>query len=446
VGDLRSIPGVDRLLGDLQDTLLPPPVLTGVVRRCLETIRGEEGVPDYEEILDRVKAAISRVSRTRLQAVLNGTGIIIHTNLGRAPLGPAQRASLDTISSQYNNLEFDLNTGKRGGRVAYLEEALAEATGGEAATVVNNCAAALVLILKTFALGKEVIISRGELVQIGGGFRIPDIMETSGARLKEVGATNRTSIKDYAQAIGPDTGLLLKVHQSNFDMTGFVASPTTNELAKLAEEHQLLFVEDLGSGALVPLEKRAAIAHEPTPQEILKQGCHLVCMSGDKLMGGPQAGILSGRRNLVAAIKANPFFRALRCDKLILAALQNTIDAYLSGEADRNIPALALMALSLETLQERGTRILEALDQAKGLSLGEGVSKIGGGAMPSAEIPSLTIEIRMPDLKPKDVGHQLRLNTPPLIGYVENDCFKIDLRTIFPDQDAIVVQQLQGLY
>jgi L-seryl-tRNA(Ser) seleniumtransferase len=169
-------------------------------------------------------------------------------------------------------------------------------------------------------------------------------------------------------------------------------------------------------------------------------------MSGDKLMGGPQAGILSGRRNLVSAIKANPFFRALRCDKLILAALQNTVDAYLSGEADRHIPVLALMAIPLETLHERGTRILEDLDQAKGLSLGEGVSKMGGGAMPSAEIPSLTIEIRIPDLKPKDVGYQLRLNTPPLIGYVENDCFKIDLRTIFPEQDAIVVQQLQGLY
>jgi L-seryl-tRNA(Ser) seleniumtransferase len=445
VSDLRSIPGVDRLLGDLSETRLPQPVVTRVVRSCLDTIRAEATIPAYEDILARVAASLNRIARTRLQTVINGTGIINHTNLGRAPLGVDQCAALAEIAHQYNNLEFDLNTGKRGGRVVYLEGALAQVTGGDAATVVNNCAAALVLILKTFALGKEVIVSRGELVQIGGGFRIPDILESSGARLKEVGATNRTSLEDYANAIGPDTGLLLKVHRSNFDMTGFVAAPTTGELARLADAHGIPFAEDLGSGALVPLEKRAPIAHEPTAQEVLKQGCHLMCMSGDKLLGGPQAGIISGRKDLVAAVKKNPFFRALRCDKLILATLQATVDAYLSGDADEKTPVLALMSLPLETLQERAVRIQEAV-ASEGLRLGHGMSKIGGGAVPSAEIPSVTLELVIAGMKAAAIGDRLRENSPAIIGYVESNCFKLDLRTIFPGQDAVLIRQLTDLF
>jgi L-seryl-tRNA(Ser) seleniumtransferase len=330
---LRAIPAVEKVLQSLGPAELPRPAVVAVVRRVLATLRSEKVIPDFDAVLARIRGALDDLRRSKIQPVINGTGIIVHTNLGRSPLGPAVVATLASIAANYNNLEYDLTGGERGSRAAYLEHNLALLCGAEAATVVNNCAAALILILRHFAGGErnEVILSRGELVQIGGGFRIPDILEASGARLREIGTTNKTALADYAKAIGSRTALILKVHRSNFFMSGFVESPSTEDIAALARKRRIPFVEDLGSGAMVATEKLAAIEHEPTPAEVLKRGVDLVCCSGDKLLGGPQAGLIAGRAKFVAALKREPFFRALRCDKLILAALQTTVDNYLHG-------------------------------------------------------------------------------------------------------------------
>src|SRR6185503_4236078 len=310
---LRSLPAVEKVLQALGAVDVPRPAVVGIVRRELSGIRSEKQVPNFEAVLARIRSSLDALRRSRILPVINGTGVLVHTNLGRSPLGPAVVETLRAIAANYNNLEFDLTGGERGSRAAYLEHNLALLCGAEAATVVNNCAAALVLTLRHFTAGerKEVVISRGELVQIGGGFRIPDILEASGARLREVGTTNKTALNDYARGIGKQTALILKVHRSNFFMGGFVESPSTEEIAALARRKRLPFVEDLGSGAVIATEKLAAIEHEPTPAEVLKRGVDLVCFSGDKLLGGPQAGIIAGRARLIAVLKREPFFRAL---------------------------------------------------------------------------------------------------------------------------------------
>src|SRR5256884_2511128 len=361
---LRALPAVEKVLQSLGAVDVPRPVVVGVVRRELAGMRSEKQVPDFDAVLARIRASLDALRRSRILPVINGTGVIVHTNLGRSPLGPAVVETLQAIAANYNNLEFDLTGGERGGRASYLEHNLALLCGAEAATVVNNCAAALVLILRHFTSGerKEVIISRGELVQIGGGFRIPEILEASGATLREIGTTNKTSLGDYAKAIGRQTAMILKVHRSNFFMGGFVESPSAEEIAALAKKKRLPFVEDLGSGAVVETEKSAGIEHEPTPEEVLSRGVDLVCFSGDKLLGGPQAGIIAGNAKLNSALKKEPFFRALRCDKLILSALETTVDLYLSGRAQETIPALAMLRVSTEELHARAEKIKLALE------------------------------------------------------------------------------------
>ena len=360
---LRAIPAVEKILSALGPTDLPRPTVTAMVRRELAALRQEKTVPEFAAVLARVRAALDDLRRAKIQPVINGTGIIVHTNLGRAPLGPAVVDTLAAIAAQYNNLEYDLGGGARGGRAAYLEQNLALLCGAEGATVVNNCAAALVLILRHFTTAerKQVIISRGELVQIGGGFRIPEILAASGAQLREIGTTNKTSLADYAKAIGRDTALILKVHRSNFFMGGFVESPATEEIAALACRKRVPFVEDLGSGAVVATEKLAPLEHEPTPAEALKRGVNLVCFSGDKLFGGPQAGIIAGKSRLITALKREPFFRALRCDKLILSALQTTVDIYLEGRSE-TLPILEMAGASDQDLRTRAEKIVTALD------------------------------------------------------------------------------------
>src|SRR5213080_5480675 len=324
---LRKIPSVDKVVGEIGGSDLPRRVVVDVVRHELGLLRAEKEVPNFSGVMSRIRTAIDALQLAKIQPVINGTGIVIHTNFGRAPLGPALIESLTAIGPGYTNLEYDLTSGERGHRATYLEHNLALLCEAEATTVVNNCAAALILILRHFtAKKKEVVISRGELIQIGGGFRIPEILEASGAKLREIGTTNKTSVKDYARALGRDTALILKVHRSNFFMGGFVESPNTEALAKLARTKRIPFVEDLGSGAIVATEKLGEIEHEPMPDETLKSGVDLVCFSGDKLLGGPQAGIIAGKRRHVTALKREPFFRALRCDKLILSALQATVD------------------------------------------------------------------------------------------------------------------------
>ncbi len=391
--NLRTIPSVEKVLQALGPVELPRPAVVGVVRRELAVLRAEKKVPVFDSVLARIRAALEASRSGRIQAVINGTGIIVHTNLGRAPLGPAVVETLQTVAANYNNLEFDLAGGERGRRAAYLEHNLALVCGAEAATVVNNCAAALVLILRHFTSGerKEVIISRGELVQIGGGFRIPEILEASGARLREVGTTNQTSVADYRRAIGNLTAMILKVHRSNFFMDGFVESPATEEIAALVKKKRLPLVEDLGSGALLDTEKLTELEHEPTPDETLKRGVDLVCFSGDKLLGGPQAGIIAGKARRVAALKNEPFFRALRCDKLILSALQTTVDLYLSNRATDSVPALAMLRVSNDKLRARASKLRLALEALPmNTTLGESHAPVGGGTSPRRGVPPHT--------------------------------------------------------
>jgi len=439
---LRDIPAVEKVVTKLGRCDLPRPVIVALVRRELSAMRAENNVPDLAAVITRIRMSVEDFRLSKIQAVVNGTGIVIHTNFGRAPLGPAVLESLIAIGQNYSNLEYDLSGGDRGARASYLERNLALLCGAEAATVVNNCAAALLLTLRHFTTKKrEVIISRGELIQIGGGFRIPDILETSGAMLREVGTTNKTTLEDYTRAFTPDTAMILKVHRSNFFMGGFVESPSTESLVMLARAKHIPLVEDLGSGAIIATEKAAAIEHEPTPSETLKYGVDLVCFSGDKLLGGPQAGIIAGKARHVTALKRKPFFRALRCDKLILAALQTTVDLYLSGEASA-VPALAMMQLSTGQLRERAEKIIAGLNDLPARpEIGEGKGQIGGGTLPRSTIQSVTLDFTTGE--PAAFAARLRRGTPPIIGYIAAGKFKLDLRTIFPRQDEELVNALR---
>jgi L-seryl-tRNA(Ser) seleniumtransferase len=442
---LRAIPAVERLLQAMGETDLPRPTVLSLIRRELAALRSEDEIPDFEALVAQMRAGLDSLRLQRIQPVINGTGIILHTNFGRAPLGAAVAESLSAIAQSYNNLEYDLNAGERGSRAAYLEHNLALVCGAEAATVVNNCAAALVLILRHFTAKKpRVIISRGELVQIGGGFRIPEILQASGAQLSEVGTTNKTSLQDYANAIGPETGIILKVHRSNFFMGGFVESPATKEIAKLARAKRLVLLEDLGSGAIVPTEKLAPIEHEPTPEETLKCGVDLVCFSGDKLLGGPQAGIIAGKARYIAALKREAFFRALRCDKLVLTALQTTLDLYLAGERPA-VPALAMLQLSNDELRLRAEKMLTRLrDLPVCASVGKGRAQVGGGTLPRSIIPSVTIDLSLKNSTLNDIAARLRHSVPPVVGYIAGGKFKLDLRTVFPRQDDELARVLRA--
>jgi L-seryl-tRNA(Ser) seleniumtransferase len=452
---LRAIPAVEKVLRALGDVGLPRPLVLDRVRRDLAARREaarrsrRARLPGFDELVRELRAGLVALERSRLRPVINGTGILIHTNLGRAPLGPDAVELLQRVAGGYTNLELDLVAGERGGRAAYVERALACLCGAEAATVVNNCAAALVLALRHFTAGerKEVILSRGELVQIGGGFRIPEILEASGARLREVGTTNRTVLADYRQAVRRETALILKVHRSNFFLGGFVASPATGELGELARRKRVPLVEDLGSGALVPTQKLAELEHEPTPAEALRQGVDLVCFSGDKLLGGPQAGILAGRARRITALKRDPFFRALRCDKLCLAALQATADRYLHDldSGPGGVPVVEMLRVPGAELLARAGRMAAALADAPAqIQVGDGEARLGGGTLPRSTIRSVTIDVLPREGTPGEFAARLRSGRPPLIGYLGGGRFRIDLRTVFPQQDGEVVHALRA--
>jgi len=434
---LRAIPGVDTLLGEMADCPLPRPLVVATIRAELQSLRGAKVIPETMEITATIRQRLEDLALSRLQPVINGTGVVVHTNLGRSPIAPPANAG-------YSNLEIDLATGRRGKRAAYLERCLAELCGAEAATAVNNCAAALVLILRHFtAEKKEVLISRGELVQIGGGFRIPDILETSGARLREIGTTNRTTLEDYAKAAGKETGLLLKVHRSNFFMDGFVAAPERRELAVLARKKRVPFVEDLGSGALLPTGEWADGHQEPTPREVLKGGVDLVCFSGDKLLGGPQAGIIAGKARHVTALKKHPFFRALRCDKLVLIALQQTVETYLHGQAEA-LPLHASLRASVAQLKRRANQLAKALSKLPvSVTISDGQSQVGGGALPRAKLPSVTLDLASSSMSPKEFAARMRRAPTPVIGVISGQRFRIDLRTILPGEEKKLLQSIE---
>jgi L-seryl-tRNA(Ser) seleniumtransferase len=464
----REIPSVNKVLDALGEydlakaSKLPRPLVVDLVRRELSKIRSSREIQEFESTVEDVRRSLELFRASRLQQVINGTGIVIHTNFGRAPIAPEAIRALAEIGSGYSNLEYDLATGERGDRGAYIENALALLCGAEAATVVNNCAAALVLIVHHLAAKdgrarpqaarrgtsapskNEIIISRGELVQIGGGFRIGEIIEATGALLREVGATNKTTLDDYRRAVGPRSAMILKVHRSNFFMGGFVDSPPAASIAALARKKRIPFVEDLGSGAVVPTEQFGIAEHEPTPSEALKAGSDLVCFSGDKLFGGPQAGIIVGKKRFVAALKRDPLFRALRCDKLCFAALHATIDLHLNQRA-AEIPAIALLQVTEDELRNRAAALKDRLSALPlQIAIGRSTAKLGGGTLPKSTMASVTIEIVPKHFSVANFAAGLRSTVPPVIGYIANDCFKLDLRTILPHQDNAVVEAIRS--
>ncbi len=412
---LRDLPSVDRLLADERLAAEPHELAVVAARTVLEWARVEiQAGREPGPLEDAVLEEISRARRPSLRRVLNATGVLVHTNLGRAPLAEAALARVAEVGSGYSNLEYDVERGERGSRQDHLASLLGRLTGAEAALVVNNNAAAVLLALAALAEGREVVVSRGELIEIGDGFRIPDVLARSGARLVEVGTTNRTRASDYERAIGPETALLLRVHQSNFRVVGFSEQPSLADLSKVAVLAGLPLVDDLGSGALAP------VGDEPTPAESLRAGADLICFSGDKLLGGPQAGLVVGRAELVEKLRRHPLQRALRADKLTLAALEGTLTLALDPETRGEIPILRMLHEPLEQVRARAQRLAELV----GGEVEETVARVGGGALPLAELPSFACAVE------EELAEPLRLGEPPVVGIVRDGRLLLDCRAL----------------
>jgi L-seryl-tRNA(Ser) seleniumtransferase len=389
--------------------------------------------------------------RPSLSPVINATGVILHTNLGRAPLAPAAVARLAAVAGTYSNLEYDLAAGARGSRQVHASAHLCRLTGAEAAVIVNNNAAAVLLVLAALAAGREVVVSRGELVEIGGGFRVPDVMTQSGARLREVGTTNRTRVSDYAAAIGDRTAAILRVHPSNFRVEGFAARPSLEELSALGRRFDIPVIEDLGSGYLrLPEDRQEGrpdrLGDEPAVQESIEAGADVICFSGDKLLGGPQAGIIVGREPLVATIRQHPLMRALRADKLTYAALEATLAEYLAGRAAAEIPVRRMLALDAETIRVRADALAGSLRRAGWTAdVREGRSTIGGGSAPGATLPTWLIALSRGGLSAHTIEESMRQLDPPVIARIEEDRVLMDLRTVPPEEDTRLSELLAGL-
>lgn len=442
----RELPSVERLARSLRRHEPTLPKWTAVEAARIEIQHEREHVlnasrPPLAEaqLLERALRRAWRLLAPHPQRVINATGIVLHTNLGRAPLAPGAAEAVAAAASRYVDLELDLETGRRGDRLAAVSDKLARLSGAEAAFAVNNNAAAVLLVLNTLALGRQVVVSRGELVEIGGSFRVPEIMERSGVVLVEVGATNRTHLADYERAIGDETALLLKVHRSNFEQRGFVSEVGLSELSELGRRRGLPVVEDLGSGTLVQIPGLPAEAWAPGR---LRQGADLVCFSGDKLLGGPQAGILLGRTDLVDALRRNPLARALRLDKLGLAALDWTLNAYLDGRAERDILVLALLTAPLERLERRAQRLAERLEKAVGARasfrcLAE-PGLVGGGSLPGFELPGVAVAVRA-EGGAQRLAERLRQAPVPVLARIHDDELLLDVRTLL-DEDEIELE------
>jgi L-seryl-tRNA(Ser) seleniumtransferase len=383
---------------------------------------------------------------SRLRRVINATGVVIHTNLGRAPLSSDAIEAIKE-SAGYCAIEYDLNAGARGKRGEYLESLLTEITGAEGAIVVNNCAAAAYLVLTVFAKGGEAIVSRGELVEIGGDFRVPDVLSQSGATLREVGTTNRTKLSDYEKAIGENTRILVRVHPSNYKIVGFTDKPSLPELAQLAHRKGIVLYEDAGSGALFDLRK-FGLTDEPVISASLTDGADIVTFSGDKLLGAAQAGIIVGRKNLIEQIRKHPLYRALRVSKLVYAALEATIEAYLKDDAEQSIPVLKMLGMRKEQLEERAKnglrRIQERLGKADRVSIEmiSGESVVGGGSAPDTRPETILLAVKVEDVSASEIESKLRRSQTPVIARIENDAVLIDLRTVQEDEDDRLIEML----
>lgn len=453
---LRSLPSIDELLrSDTGISLLPlagSPYLTKLARSTVEGLRSEilAGTNEAADVPalceSRLRQLWNDSESDAVRRVINATGVIIHTNLGRAPYSDAAKRAIAEVASGYCTLEYDLETGDRGRRGSHAEAMMAELTGAESALIVNNCAAAAFLILSVFASGGEVIVSRGELVEIGGDFRVPDVLERSGATLREVGTTNRTKIADYEKAMRENTRMILRVHPSNYRIVGFTAMPTVPELAQLAHKNGVMFYEDIGSGALVDLS-RFGLTDEPVVADSIRSGADILSFSGDKLLGGPQTGIIVGRCEMVERIRKHPLYRALRVDKLAYAALEATLSSYRREAALNEIPVLRMLAAAKGDVYERTVRFASDLRSRIGESsdlkfeISDARSAVGGGAAPLAMPETSVLMITHTRYCAAELSEQLRNATPPVIGRIENDKVLLDLRTVANEE----VDELLGV-
>ena len=459
---LRNLPAVDHVLelskSDPFFIEVPRSVLIRSIRSDLDNRRRqiiEQDPAHIDELLadaavvTSVKDLVRQAQSLNLRKIVNATGIVIHTNLGRSLLAETAIEHLCAVSRRYSNLEFDLEKGRRGSRYANVEDLICEISGAESAMAVNNCAGAVLLALETMAAGKKVIISRGELVEIGGSFRIPDVMAKSGGILCEVGTTNRTHLRDYENAVDDQTALLLKVHKSNYSVIGFSAEVSLKELVALGQKHQIPVMEDLGSGTFIDFS-RYGLLKEPTVQESVSAGVDIITFSGDKLLGGPQAGLVVGKKTCVDRIKKNPITRALRIDKLTLAALESTLRLYRDEEiAVQAIPTLRMMLQPIASLEERARRLKKMLESTGCRCLTVAsldiVSRPGGGTLPLLELPSKGLGITVDGLSANAIEKSLRLSSPPIIGRIEDDMYVMDMRTLQDDELEIIRSALETL-
>ena len=456
---LRHLPQIDTLLQQPHVASLVATYSHDEVRRALrETLDqlrrdirggGVVGLPDFaselfaHSLADRIKAA----RQPNLRPVINATGIIIHTNLGRARLAPEALQAMDQIGARPSNLELNLKTGKRGSRYDHAEALICQLTGAEAALIVNNCAAAVVLALMGTAAGRKVIASRGELIEIGGSFRLPDVIAQSGAELKEVGATNKTRLSDYADAVDGDTAVLLKSHTSNFRIVGFTSAPSRNDLAQLAAERDLILMEDLGSGVLIDLAP-FGLRDEPVVGDILKAGVDLVMFSGDKLLGGPQAGIIAGRADIIAGLRKHPLLRALRIDKLSLAALEATLRLYLPPHDPlARVPVLRALSQPLAEVESRAQRLAGSLAAVKGVDVEVMASAayVGGGSLPQQDLDSFSVVVACAALSAETLADRLRGGVVPIVGRIHQGKLWLDMRAVMDDELPDIVAALGAI-
>jgi len=457
---LRNIPAIDELLmqSRLRNLLeiYSRDFVVNALREATTEIRNELRQDDREHskeslmnsIIDQLESKIKIMKKGTLQRVINGTGVVLHTNLGRAPLGKRALQYLNKMAVGYTNLEMDLEKGERGSRYAHVEDILIRLTGAEAALVVNNNAAAVLLALTTLARGKEVIVSRGQLVEIGGAFRIPDVMKQSGAALIEVGTTNKTYVTDYKKAITEQTALLFAAHTSNYKIVGFTEEVKMDELVTLGQESCLPVMLDLGSGILSDLGNWGLL-DEPTVQTSVRTGADIITFSGDKLLGGPQAGIILGKKQYIEAMKKNQLTRALRVDKLTIAALEGTLLEYLTGKPNKDIPVLAMLTRSEQELQAQAQKMAEKFKMHLGAQqLVETVEvkkisdMVGGGAYPTYELPGYAVEIGFYEISLETISHRLRLMNPAILTRKQDDKMLISVRTLLEEDETVLVQQL----
>ena len=458
---LRTLPAIDRLLdtpllAELEQTQ-PHMLIREAAQKTVENLRrqildDQAALPDLDldAVATLVAARVVQMAKPSLCKVINVTGTLLHTNLGRAPLCSDALQAIKDVAQGYSNLEYDLDKGKRGKRFTHVEELICKLTGGEAATVVNNNAGAVMLGLAALAGGRSALVSRGELIEIGGSFRIPDIMAASGVDLVEVGTTNKTHLKDYAGAIDDKTAMILKVHTSNYRILGFTESVTGEDLAELAHQHDIPVLEDLGSGLLMDLTPYG-LPREPTVRETLKTGIDLVTFSGDKLLGGPQAGIIVGNQDVIDKVRKHPIARTLRIDKLTLAALEATLRQYLDPQkALEQIPTLKMLSLPVSELQQRCEallpRLAEAIGDAADYTIIEASATVGGGALPLAELPGRIIALAPRDISLNELTTRLRCCEPAVVGRIQDDQFLIDPRTLNTNDETFLLQALQQVF